>query len=174
MQRSTAGLAARYERLLSEHGPALRRVAGSYEADRHRREDLFQDICLAIWQALPSFRGEASERTFIFRIGHNRGLSHSWRRRPAAADLEEAETVVDPLPGPEAEAGASERRRRLRSAVRGLPLAARQVVSLSLEGLSQREIGEVLGISENNVAVRLHRARAALRRSLDATAGGSL
>ncbi|MEM7354146.1 MAG: sigma-70 family RNA polymerase sigma factor [Acidobacteriota bacterium] len=167
-------LAARYERLLAEHGPALRRVAGSYEADRALREDLFQDICLAIWQALPKFRGDSSERTFIFRIGHNRGLSHSWRRRPAATDLDEAEAMADPLPGPEAAANASQRRKRLRAAVRSLPLAARQVVSLSLEGVSQREIGDILGIRENNVAVRLHRAKAALRRALESSGKGSL
>jgi RNA polymerase sigma factor (sigma-70 family) len=59
-----------------------------------------------------------------------------------------------------------ERRDRLREAVRQLPLAARQVIVLSLEGLSQREIGDVLGITENNVAVRLTRARKLLRRAL--------
>ena len=55
-------LEARYERILREQGPALRRAAGAYEFDPARREDLFQDICLALWQALPRFRGEASER----------------------------------------------------------------------------------------------------------------
>jgi len=174
MNRSKAELADRYERLLGAHGPALRRVAASYEANRNLREDLFQEICLAIWKALPSFRGEASERTFLFRIGHNRGLSHCWRRRPRVTDLEAAEAVPDPVPGPEAQADASQRRKRLQAAVRKLPLAARQVVSLSLEGLSHREISEVLGISENNVAVRLNRARAALKRSLELTLKGNL
>ena len=164
-------LADRYESLLVEHAPALRRVAASYEADGGRREDLFQDICLAIWQALPKFRGEASERTFVFRIAHNRGLTHGWRRRSRDAELEEVEAVVDTVPGPEARADASQRRARLRHAVRGLPLPARQVVTLSLEGCSHREIGEVLGISENNVAVRLSRARRALRESLEPALG---
>ena len=172
MSRPVEELAERYERLLGEHGDALRRVAGSY-ADPGRREDLFQDVCLAIWQALPRFRGDASERTFLFRIAHNRGLSHSWRRRPRATRLDRAESVADPLPGPEARADASQRRARLRHAVRALPLSARQVVTLSLEGLSHRQIGEVLGISENNVAVRLSRARGALRRSLETAWGES-
>lgn len=171
MTSPAAELAARYERLLAEHGPALARVAGSYAAARGRREDLFQDICLAIWHALPRFRGEASERTFIFRIAHNRGLSHSWRRRPAGEGLNAADALPDPLPGPEEQADARQRRRRLRAAVRRLPLAARQVVTLSLEGLSHREIGEVLGISENNVAVRLSRARTALRKLLEPVLG---
>ena len=161
-------LEQQYDRILREHGPALRRVAAVYEADSSRREDLFQEICLALWQALPRFREEASERTFAFRIAHNRGLTHGWRARGAVtADLDEAEELADPRQDPESELHEGERRDRLREAVRRLPLTARQVVVLSLEGLSQREIGDVLGITENNVAVRLTRARKLLRQALE-------
>lgn len=165
-----AALDARYDQILQREGAALRRVAAAYEADAARREDLFQEICLAIWQALPRFRGESSERTFIFRIAHNRGLTHRSRRPMTAgvsADLQEAEAMADPQPGPEAEAGAAQRRERLRSAVLSLPLEPRQVISLTLEGLNPREIAEVLGITENNAAVRLSRARRALRQILE-------
>jgi RNA polymerase sigma factor (sigma-70 family) len=160
-------LEERYDRILREQGPALRRVTAIYEADPARREDLFQDVCLALWQALPRFRGDCSERTFAFRIAHNRGLTHGWRAKgTAAADLDEAAEVVDPRRNPEAEVFEGERRERLRDAVRRLPLVARQVVVLSLEGLGHREIGEVLGLTENNVAVRLTRARKLLRQMM--------
>jgi RNA polymerase sigma factor (sigma-70 family) len=164
----TRALEQQYDRILREHGAALRRVSAAYEADPSRREDLFQEVCLALWQALPRFREEASERTFAFRIAHNRGLTHGWRARGSAtADLEEAGEVADPRQDPESELQDGERRDRLREAVRRLPLAPRQVVVLSLEGLSQREMGEVLGITENNVAVRLTRARKLLRQALE-------
>ena len=70
-------------RLLHEHDRALRRLAASYERDPSRQQDLVQDIWLAVWQALPRFRGECSERTFVFRIAHNRAVSHieHWQRR---------------------------------------------------------------------------------------------
>ena len=156
-----------YDRILREHGPALRRVAAIYEADPARREDLFQDVCLALWQALPRFRGDCSERTFAFRIAHNRGLSHGWKSRGRTADLDEAEEIPDTRRDPEIELCDRDRRERLRDAVRRLPAGARQVVALSLEGLSHREIGEVLGLTENNVAVRLTRARKLLREILE-------
>jgi RNA polymerase sigma factor (sigma-70 family) len=166
--RATRDLEERYDLILREQGPALRRVAATYEADPARREDLFQDICLALWQALPRFREEASERTFAFRIAHNRGLTHGWRARGSVTtDLEEAEELADPRLDPESALQEGERRDRLREAVRRLPLIARQAIVLSLEGLSQREIGEVLGITENNVAVRLNRARKLLRQALE-------
>jgi RNA polymerase sigma factor (sigma-70 family) len=61
----------RFNALLATHGPSLARLAGSYARDPTEREDLFQEIAIAVWRALPRFRGECSERTFLFRIAHN-------------------------------------------------------------------------------------------------------
>lgn len=155
----------RYLRLLRAHDPAIRRLALSYERDPVRRQDLVQDIWMALWQALPAFRGDCAERTFVFRIAHNRGVSHiqHWHRRRTEA-LDDDAPVATADADPERVASDGQRRAQLQAAVQQLPLALRQVVVLTLEGVSQREIGDVLGISENNVAVRLSRARVALAR----------
>jgi len=172
LTHSAERFADRFEELLREHGPALRRVASGYELDAARREDLFQEICLALWRALPRFRGECSERTFVYRVAHNRGLTHRARRpRETAADLEAAEQIPDPAAGPETAARDGERRARLRAAVAGLPHGLRQVLTLTLEGLTPREVSAVVGISENNVAVRLTRARRLLREALSGPGG---
>ncbi len=156
-----------FEALLSEHGGALRRVAASYEADPGLREDLYQDICLAVWRALPSFRGDASARTFVFRIAHNRGLTHGWREGRAPGRLDEPENLPDDRRSPEDEVDQTRRRERLLNAVRQLPVAARQVLTLRLEGLTYKEIAEVTGLTENNAMVRASRARKALARLLE-------
>lgn len=158
---------ARYLRLVSEHERAIRRLASSYERDVGRRQDLVQDIWLALWQALPGFRDDCSERTFVFRIAHNRGVSHiqHWRRRRTEA-LDDGQPVPHASPGPEDAFSVRQQGERLRVAVSRLPLGLRQVIVLVLEGLSYREVGDVLGISENNVAVRVTRARTALARHL--------
>jgi RNA polymerase sigma-70 factor (ECF subfamily) len=158
----------RYDRILAEHGASARRIAASYEADAAEREDLVQEICLALWKALPTFRDECSERTFLFRIAHNRGVTHRHRRPPSSVELEKAGDLAAPGAHPEGAASASQTRARLASAIRELPLLLRQTITLSLEGLSHREISDVLGISETNVAVRLNRARAALKESMSA------
>lgn len=161
---------ARFDRLLREHGAALSRLAFGYEKLAAVREELVQEIALAIWQALPRFRGECTERTFIFRIAHNRGLTHAVRRRAAHEPLESlpgALEPVDPRPLPDEHTSRSDRRDRLRAAVRRLPPLYREAIMLSLEELSTAEIAEVLGITENNVAVRLSRARRALKHALE-------
>jgi RNA polymerase sigma factor (sigma-70 family) len=156
--------------LLREHGALIVRIARSHESDRGRAEELVQDIHVAIWQALPKFRGEANVRTYIARIAQNRAITHVMReaRRPRSAPLEE---IVDVLPsdttGPEDAAAETETRRRLQRAVGELPLALRLTVTLALEGFSPDEVATVLGISSSAASVRLHRAKAALMNKLN-------
>ncbi|MBC7973529.1 MAG: sigma-70 family RNA polymerase sigma factor, partial [Myxococcales bacterium] len=65
-----------FTQLLREHGGLLSRIAACYEARPSERADLSQEIAMAIWRALPRFRGASSLRTFVARIAHNRGVSH--------------------------------------------------------------------------------------------------
>lgn len=155
----------RFHRLLREYGPAIERLASAYEPDPNEREDLMQEIVFALWNALPSFRGECSERTFAFRIAQNRGLTHRWRRRRRDAHLVDL-SVVSEIADPHTLDDAPPRdigRQELVAAVQRLQGLQRDVIALSLEGLTNGEIADVMGISEGNVAVRLSRGRAALR-----------
>ena len=166
-------LEQRYDRILREHGPALRRVAADLRGrSRPPGGPVPGDLPGALAGAPPLPRRL---------LGADLRLPHRPQPRPhprlagpgrAGATLEEAEEIADPRRDPESELHEGERRDRLREAVRRLPLVARQVVVLSLEGLSQREIGEVLGMTENNVAVRLTRARKLLRQALKRKGAG--
>ena len=154
-----------FERLLREHGRSLVRLAAVYERDPDAQQDLLQEIAFALWRALPSFRGESSERTFLFRIAHNRAITHQSRARAWLGRWRSDEAishVADPKPDTLVTLLTAERRRQLTETVRKLSPALREAVALSLEGLSHREIAEVLGTTERTVAVRLSRARAAL------------
>jgi len=151
-----------FDRIVRSFGPALRRLADGYAGDASEEEDLFQEILFAVWRALPSFRGECSERTFVFRVGHNRGITYR-ARRGKAYRLENAESVADPRVDLEREVDAADLRTALLGAVRRLPESQREVIMLYLEGLSHREIADVLGTTENTAAARLSRGRKALR-----------
>jgi RNA polymerase sigma-70 factor (ECF subfamily) len=147
------------------HSAAIGRVVASYAPPGPDREDLLQEVSVALFDALPRFRGDASVRTFVLRVAHNVGLRHALRRRqlpdPSTDD------VADDRPGALAAVDARGAAERLHAAVRTLPIAQRQVLVLALEDLDVPEIAAVLGISPNAVATRLYRAKAALKPLLE-------
>jgi len=152
-----------FDDVLRQHAGLLSRIAASYEADPALRDDLLQDMALALWRALPNWRGEAPLRAFVERVAHTRGATHvvGQMRRPLGAAL--SDDWIEPRHGPDGHAELEERRVRLQDAVRRLPLSQRQAVTLALEGFSHAEIADALGITANSVGVRLNRAKAALK-----------
>lgn len=163
---------ALFDEVVRDHGAALWRLTAGYAHSNEERKDLHQEILVAIWQALARFEGRSSLRTFVYRIAHNRGASHrayeARRHHRAVDDL----AIRDPGPTPDEQAEVRRRRQVLLAATRSLPTTLGQVLMLHLDGLSNREIAEVVGISTGNVAVRLTRARSAVMariREIEAT-----
>ncbi len=154
-----------FDELLREHGPALWRTVASYEPPGAERDDLAQEVLLAVWQALPRFRGDGSLRSFVLRIAHNRGLRHAWQRSRRATPDPMPE-VPDPRPRADERLEGNERAEQFLRHLRALPLGQRAVLALALEGLPHAEIAAIVGITPENVAVRLGRARDALKRSI--------
>ena len=156
-----------FERIVADYGPLISRIAMSYEADPSLREDLTQQIFLAVWQALPSFRQDSSLKTFIARVAQNRSISFVTKqvRQPRLAELPE-KLEADTL-NPEESAIEVNEREMLLEATRKLPLPQRQVIILVLEGFDYSEIAEMLDIAPNALALRLSRAKAALKSMLE-------
>ena len=138
-------------RLLDAYGRALRRLCAAYLQGSGDQQDLFQEIAAAL---LPSFRGAASERTWVYRIAHNVAYSYAKKRRRQC----QSELQMDPLPDDRL-APEDPRRPVLLDAVQQLNSIDRQVVLLYLEGLSAREIEQVTSLSANSINVRLSRLR---------------
>lgn len=172
---TTRGDDERATRILRENARPLERLVASYARSEADRADLRQDVALALWSALPAFRGDCSERTFLLRIAHNRALTFLSRRGTPTEEIEDHEDRVVATSGknPAVAYDRKQRESRLLAAVRALPVAHRQVITLLLEGLSHREIAAVLGTTENNVGVRANRARAAMRVLLEDESTGN-
>ena len=156
-----------FERIVGEFGPLISRIAMTYEADPALREDLVQQIFLAVWQALPSYRADASLKTFVARIAQNRAISFVAKqvRQPPTAEM--PELVESDQPDPEQSAIEASERKMLLEATRRLPLPQREVIILVLEGFSYAEIADMLNIAPNALALRLSRAKATLKKMME-------
>jgi RNA polymerase sigma-70 factor (ECF subfamily) len=144
---------ARFGELMEAYAGPIRRLCAAYAVNGADREDLFQDIFLAVWRALPGFRGEASTRTWLYRIAHNVALT--WRTRDRRRQSRET-----PLEDDVGVAGHMDLRRlALRRAIAAMNPADRTLTLLWLEGLSAAEIEDVTGVKSATVAVRLSRIR---------------
>jgi RNA polymerase sigma-70 factor (ECF subfamily) len=156
-----------FEEIAAEFGPAIARIAASYERNPATQQDLAQEVLVAIFKSLPALRDPARLRPFVFRIVHNRCLSHVIKY----ANKPKMESLNDDLPGgednPQRHLLAGERSRCLLDAVRTLEIPYRQVVTLLLEDMSYAEIAEALGMTISNVGVRVNRAKSQLRALLN-------
>ena len=155
-----------FEEAIAEVGPALSRIAASYERDRNLREDLMQDIMLALFRALPTLEERRKLKAFACRIAHNRCVDHVVRRAAIAKPAELSGELPSADATPEENILQSERSERVLEAVRGLELPYRQVITLVLEDMSYSDIAEALGISLANVGVRINRAKSKLKAML--------
>lgn len=145
----------------SNHQGILVHLARGF-ADEPDQDDLLQEMLLALWHAVPRFRGEAAVATFIYRVAQNVALMRyrGRARRPAEASL-------DDISEPEAPAPTTfERSERLYAAIRRLPELDRALLLMHLDGIAYRDIADSLGITETNVGARLTRLRQRLARQL--------
>ncbi len=159
---------------MTEHEKLLRHIITGFEAKPAIQDELFQEIALNVWRALPMFREDASVKTFVARIAHNVLATHvakAVKTVKADQDLgsisQEAEKDVN-QPTPYQSLNQSQRQQKLLAAIRELKLEQQQVITLALEGMSYQEVAEVIDISTNLVGVRLQRAKSALAKILEA------
>ncbi|MEP4890943.1 MAG: sigma-70 family RNA polymerase sigma factor [Aliiglaciecola sp.] len=152
------------DEILQQYAPLLARIAATYEADLGLREDLIQDISLAVWRALETFRGDSSVKTFIARVAHNRAVDHVLRESRHNKNLSNED--IDDVQIISPNVSNQDKQLDLMSALRHLNLKYRQIITMQLEGFTQLEIASVLGLSEAAVAKRASRARQQLEQLL--------
>ena len=156
-----------FEEVFAQYAGLLSRVASSYEANQALQQELLQEIALAVWQGLVRFNGNSSIKTYILRIAHNRAISHvanQVKRLDTQSYCDEDVSEHMSNSCVETEVSQHQSLSRLLTAVRELPLQSRQVLTLSLEGLSYDEIADVCGLTKSHVGVILKRAKASVLR----------
>lgn len=143
--------------LVKEHSGAIGRVCRSFCHTKEDCEDLRQDIILNLWQGWKGYQSNGKQVTWVWRVAVNTGIS--WRRHRLR------QVSTSPIEGMELpeDSRTREAAEMLRELMAHLPLKDQQLLRLYLDGWKQREIAEMLGISESNVQTRMMRARERLK-----------
>lgn len=155
--------------ILQQHSALLGRVAATYEANFHLRQELLQEISVAVWQALTKFKGDSSIKTYILRVAHNKAITHvayhaKQPRNDSYCEVEKAEPSHKAAT--DEQLGQQRQIQKMLAQIRLMPIQTRQVVTMSMEGLSYDEIADACGISSSNAGVILNRARKVLMESI--------
>src|SRR5262245_54072202 len=172
IQRCIDGDSSAFEPLVERYRQRVWRLAYQILRDREEAWDCAQEAFVRAFHSLGSFRSQSAFYTWLFRITVNVATDRQ-RARAAQARAFGAERVPeeewgritpDSGPRPDQSASQSEQRERIREALEALPPKARTIIMLSdVEGLSYREIAEVLGCPIGTVMSRLHNARKRLK-----------
>lgn len=171
--RAREGDAAAFEELVRTHADRLYAVVLRFTADPDEAEEVMQDAFLRAWRSIGRFQGRSAFFTWLYRIGINEAKRRAGRRPAAGRQVSLEESGIEEAPdwsdSPELRAEEGDVRRALEEAIGELPLDYRAPLVLrDVEGLSTREAAEVMELGEAAFKSRLHRARMAVRRAMDA------
>ena len=172
VRRVLDGDASLFETLMRRHNQRIYRAVRAVLRSDEEAEDVLQQAYLNAYAHLDQFAGDAQFSTWLTRIAVNQALAHRRKRGIPFEDQGEIEVADTRTPDPERQAAASELRNLMQQEVEALPDAFRATfIMREVEGLSTNETAETLGISEDLVKTRLHRARTMLRDNLYKHAG---
>lgn len=172
VERVRTGSDRAFDGLMARHKARLYRIIHRHIGDREEAYDLLQEAFVAAWSALERFDTNRRFDAWLIRIALNK--CHDWGRRKKVRTLinvrlseEHLSEVIDGTPSPEIIASDRQLLSRLDSAISALPGNLKEPLILTtLEGLSHRDAGEILGISAKAVEVRVYRARQRLAKEL--------
>lgn len=151
---------AGFKKLVNEHKSTIYSVCFMFAKKQEEANDLFQEVLISLWKGYDSFRGECSERTWVYRVSLNSCINAN-KKQKLKIETVPLDININLYKDDDSD---SQQAQALYEKIHRLDVFNRSIVLLWLEGLPYQEIGEVVGISANNVGVRLARIREQLKK----------
>lgn len=152
---------AQFLALIQQHSGIIRKILYLYADDPDDEADLRQEILYQVWKSVDRFKGASQFSTWLYRVALNTVLTH--KRKEKRYTREEMNEAHQPIYTIQEPTDASE---MLWHAIRSLHDLDKTIITLHLEDYSNEEIAEIIGITKNNVAVKLHRIRQQLEKKI--------
>jgi len=178
VERVLAGERELFEIIMRRYNSRLYRIALSVIRNEAEAEDVVQDAYVRAYTHLNQFEGRAMFSTWLTRIAYHEALARAQRgKRYSSYDPLDPDEPIEPRSksNPEKSAVDNEMRALLEEAILSLPDHYRSVLMMrDVQEMDTAETAACLGLSEENVKVRLHRARGLMRKELQARAGSAV
>lgn len=159
----------RFNKIVTENSELIKRICKYYTNNIQDQQDMYQEILINIWKSLHKFRGDSKLSTYIYRIAVNVSItftSKSFKHSKLYinADTDNIDRIIDK---PEEDTQEKEQQvQQLHAAINTLSVIDKALISLVLEALSMKEIATIIGITESNVKVKIHRIKTQLKEEL--------
>jgi RNA polymerase sigma-70 factor, ECF subfamily len=161
----------RFKQIVEENSDRINSICRYYCSNAENRKDMYQEILVNIWKSLDKFRGDSAISTWIYRIAVNTSLSFTgktYRNLTLYIDNDPQNMNIllddDEL---EQKIRTEQNLEQLEAQLNLLSIIDRALITLLLEGLSMREIADVIGLTEPNVKVKIHRIKEQLKQQLN-------
>ena len=142
---------------LKDYKALLFKIIRAYAIQREDQDDLFQEVCIQVYRSIPNFKGMSAVTTWIYRIALNTAIKWSTKERrhqEGHQEIKHETHVLEAMENPD-----DERISWLYQEIHQFNEVDRSLSLLLLEGYSYREMAEMLGISESNIGVKIHRIK---------------
>ena len=147
-------------KILEENQQRIQKICSMYTSTPEDCQDLVQEVILNIWKAYPSFEGKSAVNTWIYRIILNVCLKKRFYRQKEKSVISLEDLKFEPKAL--IDTSADDKFNALKTCISQLDFSDRAIIILFLEEMAYREIAEIIGISENYVAVKIKRIKAKL------------
>jgi len=160
----------KFNAIISENRERIRNICRYYNANVEDQKDMYQEVLVNIWKSLDSFRGDSALSTWIYRVAVNTSLTFTGKtfrhmKLMVDGDTKNLDSVLDDESLNE-KLKQENQFEKLQVELNQLSVIDKALISLLLEGLSMKEIADVIGITEPNVKVKIHRIKSQLKEKL--------
>jgi len=162
----------RFNNVYIENKDKIYRICCFYIKDEDDRKDLFQEVLTNIWRGLDRFEGRSKISTWIYRIAVNTSMAFFKKQHSEIDKINGIEKELSIEAQEQPNENEQEAIHRLHHAISDLNKLEKAIVSLMIEDVSQKEIAEVMGFSENNMRVKIHRIKNKLKSILKTESHG--
>jgi RNA polymerase sigma-70 factor (ECF subfamily) len=151
-----------FKKTVDENKEKIMRICRYYAPSAEDQKDMYQEILINIWRSLDSFRGDSRIATWIYRIAVNTSLSYAGKQYKLMKLNVDIETtnIKNLLTVESGDNILNEKKlQSLQTHLNQLCVIDKAIMGLVLEELSSREIADIIGITESNVRVKIHRIK---------------